>query len=216
MRNRVVESGCGGGRSGGSILARSWPRGQQTGGSEVLGGVRLPSMLTTCRAIGNFSTIFRGKAFTRRRAKRGPPGFTAWGKAQFDANKPSYGPRTVPLDNDPIQHCRPTGIPRILFYPQPFEIVQDPTRTFMFFEREHAWRGIWTDGRSTSVRIRSDFHGGFRSANGKAIRSWSTRSDSTIAPGLIFTAIRAAIALHLIERYKRVNAQHHVLAIHRG
>jgi hypothetical protein len=137
-------------------------------------------------------------------SKAGPPGFTAWGKAQFDANKPSYGPRTVPLDNDPIQHCRPTGIPRILFYPQPFEIVQDPTRTFMFFEREHAWRGIWTDGRSHPQDPDPTFMG-------DSIGKWDGDTFVVDSVGfndrtwLDFYGYPRSEQLHLIERYKRVN-----------
>lgn len=138
-------------------------------------------------------------------SKDGPPGFTAWGKAQFEANKPSYGPRTVPLDNDPIQHCRPTGIPRILFYPQPFEIVQDPARTFMFFEREHAWRGIWTDGRSHPAGLDPTFMG-------DSIGRWEGDTFVVDSVGfndrtwLDFYGYPRSDALHLVERYKRVNA----------
>lgn len=80
-------------------------------------------------------------------SKEGPAGFTPWGKEQFDANKPSYGPRTVPFDNDPIQQCRPVGVPRILFYLTPLEIVQTSDRMHMFFERDHQRREIWIDGR---------------------------------------------------------------------
>ena len=72
---------------------------------------------------------------------------TPWAKAKFDTEKPGYGPRGAPGGNDPILECTPAGIPRILFYPTAHEIVQTPDRMFMFFEREHAWRQIWTDGR---------------------------------------------------------------------
>lgn len=138
-------------------------------------------------------------------SKAGPPGFTAWGKAQFDANKPSYGPRTVPLDNDPIQHCRPTGIPRILFYPQPFEIVQDPARTFMFFEREHAYRNIWTDGRGHTAEPDPTFMG-------ESIGKWEGDTFVVDSIGfndrtwLDFYGDPRSDQLHLTERYKRVNA----------
>jgi hypothetical protein len=138
-------------------------------------------------------------------SKDGPPGFTPWGKAQFEANKPSYGPRTVQLDNDPIQKCRPTGIPRVMFYPQPFEIVQDPARTFFFFEREHAWRGVWTDGRGHTQDPDPTFMG-------ESIGKWD--GDTFVVdsigfndrPWLDFYGYPRSDALHLIERFKRVNA----------
>lgn len=77
-----------------------------------------------------------------------PPPMTAWAKARYDLAKPGYGPKAQAGGNDPILKCYPSGIPRIEFFPQPFEIFQSPDRTFMFFEREHEWRQIWTDGRS--------------------------------------------------------------------
>lgn len=76
------------------------------------------------------------------------PPMTPWAQAKYDAAKPGYGPKAQAGGNDPILKCNPAGIPRILFFPQPFEIFQAPDRVFMFFEREHEWRQIWTDGRS--------------------------------------------------------------------
>jgi hypothetical protein len=76
------------------------------------------------------------------------PPMTPWAKARFDAEKPGYGPRAVPGGNDPILQCDPAGFPRYMFFPQPFEFVQTSDRVIQFFEREHAWRPIWTDGRS--------------------------------------------------------------------
>jgi hypothetical protein len=76
------------------------------------------------------------------------PPMTPWAKARFDTAKPGYGPRGAPGGNDPILQCDPIGFPRIMFMPTPFEFVQSHDRLLQFFEREHAWRPIWTDGRS--------------------------------------------------------------------
>lgn len=76
------------------------------------------------------------------------PSMTPWAKARFDAERPGYGSRATPEGNDPILQCDPGGFPRILFFPTPFEFVQTPAKIIQFFEREHAWRPIWTDGRS--------------------------------------------------------------------
>jgi hypothetical protein len=77
------------------------------------------------------------------------PPMTAWAKAKFDANKPGHGSRTVLGDqnNDPILQCDPSGFPRLVAYPTAFEFVQSSDRIFQFFEQEHAYRPIWTDGR---------------------------------------------------------------------
>ena|SRR5256885_9148532 len=75
------------------------------------------------------------------------PPMTPWAQARFNSEKPGYGSRAVPDGNDPILQCDPAGFPRIMFFPTPFEFVQTPERIIQFFEREHAWRPIWTDGR---------------------------------------------------------------------
>ena len=76
------------------------------------------------------------------------PPMTPWAQARFDTEKPGYGTRAVPGGNDPILQCDPTGFPRIMFFPTPFEFVQTSGRILQFFEREHAWRPIWMDGRA--------------------------------------------------------------------
>lgn len=81
--------------------------------------------------------------------------FTPAGKAAFDKNKPSYGPRAIPpaLGNDPMGTCDPLGVPRIVnaelgsahaFW----EFVVTNDRVFQFIGFHHDWREIWTDGRS--------------------------------------------------------------------
>jgi len=82
------------------------------------------------------------------------PPMTPWGQARFDAAVPSSrspgpeGDRVVPgKENDPTLSCFPDGIPKILTSPEPFEIISVPGRVLMFFEKDHGWRQIWTDGR---------------------------------------------------------------------
>ena len=77
-----------------------------------------------------------------------PPTMTPWAQQRYDKAMPGYGPKATVDSNDPILRCNPSGVPRILVWPQPFEIVQTPDRVFMFFEHERMWRQIWTDGRS--------------------------------------------------------------------
>ena len=76
------------------------------------------------------------------------PPMTPWAKARFDTEKPGYGPRGAPGGNDPILQCDPIGFPRVMFMPTPNEIVQLHDRVLQFWEREHEWRPIWTDGRA--------------------------------------------------------------------
>src|SRR6202140_3360265 len=76
------------------------------------------------------------------------PPLTPWGQKMFDAAKPLMGPRAVGGQEDSAAlHCDPSGPPQLLILPNPWEIVQIPGRTFMFFEEYHIWHTIWTDGR---------------------------------------------------------------------
>lgn len=75
------------------------------------------------------------------------PPMTPWAKVRFDAQKPGYGARGAAGGNDPILQCDPIGFPRIMLMPTPMEFEQAPGRILQFWEREHEWRPIWTDGR---------------------------------------------------------------------
>ena len=81
-------------------------------------------------------------------AEKDMPPMTPWAQAKFDAEKPGYGSRAAPGGNDPILQCDPIGFPRIMFMPTPFEFVPVNGRLLQFWEREHEWRPVWTDGRA--------------------------------------------------------------------
>lgn len=81
-------------------------------------------------------------------AEKDMPPMTPWAQARFDAEKPGYGSRATPAGNDPILQCDPIGFPRIMYSPTPFEFVPAKGRWLQFWEREHEWRPVWTDGRS--------------------------------------------------------------------
>ncbi|MGH9680905.1 MAG: hypothetical protein ACRD4Y_13230 [Candidatus Acidiferrales bacterium] len=81
------------------------------------------------------------------------PEMTPWGKAQYEAARPSWGPHAVTDSTDLVNPttgkdvgCFPTGVPRIYVHPFPFEIVQIPGRVIQLFEFNHFVRQIYTDG----------------------------------------------------------------------
>jgi hypothetical protein len=83
---------------------------------------------------------------------------TPTGQALFDATKPLYGPRSVPVaeSNDPVVTCDPQGFPRILFLRSPLggmEFVQTADRMFQFFQYQRVYREIWTDGRALPADV---------------------------------------------------------------
>lgn len=136
-------------------------------------------------------------------SKEHPP-MTDWAKAKYDLAKPGYGPKAQTGGNDPILKCYPTGIPRILFFPQPFEVVQTPDRVFMFFERDHEWRQIWTDGRGHAKEPDPTWMG-------DSVGKWEGDIFVVDSIGfndrswLDFYGDPHSEGLHLIERYKRVD-----------
>ncbi len=77
------------------------------------------------------------------------PPMTEWARQRFDASRPTFGPRSVPVleTNDPVYACFPPGTPRIYMHPFPMEIVQTPGRVVMVFEYDHRIRQLFTDGR---------------------------------------------------------------------
>ena len=132
---------------------------------------------------------------------------TPSGQAKYDASEPSYGPKSVANGNDPIFSCAPSGIPRIFFFPQPTEFIQTPTRTVEFFEREHAYREIYTDGRAHPADLDPTWMG-------DSIGKWEGDTFVVDSVGfndkawLDFFGNPRSEKLHLIERWKRVDHDH--------
>jgi hypothetical protein len=135
------------------------------------------------------------------------PPMTPWAKAQYDAAKPSYGPRGNPNGNDPIFECEPTGIPRIFFFPQPFQFIVTPGLTIQVFEREHTYRYIYTDGREHPKDVGPSWMG-------HAIGKWDGDTFVVDSVGfndkawLDFWGNPRSEKMHLIEKWKRVDPEH--------
>jgi len=133
------------------------------------------------------------------------PPMTPWAKVRFDAEKPGYGSRGRPDGNDPILQCDPIGIPRILYMPLPFEFVQTSGRVLQFFEREHEYRSIWTDGRSISEDADPTWYG-------TAVGHWEGDDTFVVESGgyndktwLAPTGYPHTEDMRIVERYRRVD-----------
>ncbi len=82
------------------------------------------------------------------------PAMTDWGKEKWSKTRSSA--RNSPLSfgfyqdqkdwNDPLFQCDPSGYPRNLDYSN-YRFVKLADEFVMFFERDHTWRDLWTDGR---------------------------------------------------------------------
>ena len=133
------------------------------------------------------------------------PPMTPWAKARFDAAKPGYGLRAAPGGNDPILQCDPIGIPRVLLMPTPYEFIHAPDRVLQFFEREHEWRPIWTDGRSLPKDPDPTWYGyaigHWEGDSTFVVESTGYHDRSWITP----TGYPHSEAMHVTERYHRVD-----------
>lgn len=90
------------------------------------------------------------------------PSLTPWGQEKFNANKPGYGPKELPvgLTNDPLDSCDPAGFPRDdLFELRILQIVQTSHSVLILYQYQRTWRVIWTDGRELPKDVDSRCYG---------------------------------------------------------
>jgi|HubBroStandDraft_6_1064221.scaffolds.fasta_scaffold180002_1 hypothetical protein len=102
------------------------------------------------------SGVYEFAAFS----KDDPP-MTPWGEAQYQAAKPSQGPRGVKLyeTNDKVYKCSPPGMPYIYLQLFPMQIVQTPKEVIELFEYDHTVRHIYTDGRKHPADLTPSYNG---------------------------------------------------------
>jgi len=153
------------------------------------------------------------------------PPFTPEGQKRFDANKPSRGRilgtpdaaahpeehvgrrRAVPpaLSNDLIAECNPLGMPRLLFEPEPFEIIQTKDKVMQFFQWAWTFREMWTDARTVNTTdLPSRWYG-------YSVGKWE--GDTLVVDSVGFDerswvdfyGYPHSDQMHLQERYRRVS-----------
>jgi hypothetical protein len=131
---------------------------------------------------------------------KGDPPMTQWGKAQFDAAKPSQGPRGVTLSEttDKVYKCSPPGMPYIYLQIFPMQIVQTPKEVIEIFEYDHNVRYIYTDGRKHPADLTPTY-------NGHSIGHWE--GDTLVVDTTNFTGKTtfrgSGENLHLVEHFTR-------------
>ena len=77
------------------------------------------------------------------------PPMTEYGQQWLEAREAAGYPQLQPESrNTPgLRRCDPMGYPRFFGYNYGFEFLILPDRVLQFFEWDHTWRTIWTDGR---------------------------------------------------------------------
>jgi hypothetical protein len=137
---------------------------------------------------------------------KGDPPMTAWGKAQFDAAKPSQGPRGVSLKEttDNVYKCFPPGTPYIYLQIFPMQIVQTPKEVIEIFEYDHNVRHIYIDGRKHPDDLTPTY-------NGHSIGHWEGDTlvvDTVGLNGKIWLdrlGHPESDQMHIVERIHRVD-----------
>ena len=138
------------------------------------------------------------------------PPMTAWGVAQYNAAKSSFGIHAYPLaeTNDAIYHsCTPPGYPRVLLHPFPLQVVQTPGEVILLFEYDSVRHQIFTDGRPHDTTLGPLWMG-------DSIGHWE--GDTLVADTVNFNdktwldrvGHPHSNSLHLIERIRRPNHFH--------
>jgi hypothetical protein len=136
---------------------------------------------------------------------RAEPPMTPWAEAKYKAAKPLYrGSEPGTALSDPIFSCFPPGVPRILLFNFPVQIVQIPGQVIMLFEFNHFVRRIYTDGRPHDKELGPLWMG-------DSIGRWE--GDTLVADTVSFNDKTLldqvghphSDQLHVVERIRRVD-----------
>jgi hypothetical protein len=139
---------------------------------------------------------------------KGDPPMTPWGKAQFDASKPSQGARGVTLEktNDLVYKCIPPGMPYIYLQFFPMQILQTPTEVIELFESDHTVRHIFVDGRPHPADLSPTY-------NGHSIGHWEGDTLVVDTVGLLAKTWLDRLGhpkseqMHIVEHIRRLDSK---------
>jgi len=139
---------------------------------------------------------------------KGDPPMTPWGREQFNAAKPSQGPRGVKLTEttDRVYKCTPPGLPYIYLQLFPMQIIQTPKEVIELFEYDHIVRHIFTDGRKHPADVKPSY-------NGHSIGHWEGDTLVVDTIGLNGKMWLDRVGhpdseqMHILERIHRVDAK---------
>jgi hypothetical protein len=138
------------------------------------------------------------------------PPMTPWAQAKFNVAKSSFGPHAVPIveTTDPLYHtCAPIGFPIAYLYPLPLQIVQTPGEVILLFEWDSLRHQIFTDGRKHDETLGPLWMG-------DSVGHWE--GDTLVADTANFNdktwldrmGHPHSDALHVVERFRRVDHDH--------
>jgi hypothetical protein len=128
--------------------------------------------------------------------------FQPWAEKVFNERRATNG------RDDPEGYCMPPGVPRTETTPYPWRVIQTADRVIIIYEGgAHVWREIFTDGRPHDAGVEQTWLG-------DSIGKWD--GDTLVVDTIGFNDrswLDAAghphtDALHVIERYRRLDLGH--------
>jgi hypothetical protein len=180
------------------------------------------------RSLGDAVGADGAKALPADGKPEHEPPYTPEGQKAYLANKPTFGYRQVPtaLTNDPMPGCDPQGFPRITLHNfRTSWIIQNADNVVILYEFNKKWRVIWTDGRELPKNPEDPTWSYLPDLSeprwwGYSVGKWiddytfEAESNGFNDKTWLDNAGRPhSNALHVIERYHRVDAKHLELTI---
>jgi hypothetical protein len=138
---------------------------------------------------------------------------TPWAAEKFKDVRPPFGAlQTFDNTNDPVQrYCDPPGIPRIYMYPWTIQFIQTPATVYILYEYTKVWRAVAMNGEHSKDPDNTWM--------GEAIGKYE--GDTFVIDTIGFndktwldqTGHPHSDALHVIERFRRLDHDHMELSV---
>jgi hypothetical protein len=155
-------------------------------------------------ASPDFSGVWFIDEYHRNMLPNEDPPFQPWAEALFKERNLENLRRDPDSGPDPTERCIPPGIPRTMFQPFPWEIVQARDRVIMIFEYQSLIRQIFTDGRGHPKDLEPTYMGnsiGKFEGDTLVIDTIGFNDKTWLDP----MGLPHSDALHVVERLRRVD-----------
>ncbi len=163
-----------------------------------------PAKAHTASAPPDFSGVWFIDEYRRNILPKEDPPLQPWAEALFKERQAESSDRPPDSGPDPTERCIPPGIPRTMFQPFPWEIVQARDRVIMIFEYQSLVRQIFTDGRGHPKDLEPTYMGnsiGKFEGDTFVIDTIGFNNKTWLDP----MGLPHSDALHVIERMRRVD-----------
>jgi hypothetical protein len=151
----------------------------------------------------DLSGVWFEREYHRNILSEGNPPLQPWAEELYKKNRAEVTSAAPDHPPDSVARCIPPGVPRILYLPFPWEIVQARDRVVLIFEVQIV-RQIFTDGRGHPKDLDPTYMG-------NSVGKWEgdTLVIDTVGLNdktwLDANGLPHSDALHVVERLRRIN-----------